>query len=230
MLPRQSLTEWSGVLRRLSEPVLAGMDRGRWAGDELGHRREVDWPLLRWLKGRGRAVPSGAREGPPLGAGPDVGLWEALTDPGIDVDRLLRDAGAGAAGPSRSHGEWSFPGLLPQRGVGLEVWTERDLCAIHALHRLGVERGRGDWMALSERAAGLHVSHVQPDNATAHPWAIHVFVGLGLEQPGGGATLFAQTLLHNCQVALGRPDALSALILLDAADALEGAAEGAGAD
>ncbi len=217
------------MLRRLSEPVVAGMGRGCWAGDELGHRRSVDGPLLRWLKARGRAVPSGGTEGLGLDAGPDVRLWEALTDPGIDIDLLLRDVGAGAAGPSRLHGEWSFPGLLPQRGVGLEVWTERDLCAIHALHRLGIERGRGDWVGLSERAAGLHVSHVQPDNATAHPWAIHVFVGLGLEQPGGGATLFAQTLLHNCQVALGRPDALSALILLDAADALGGAGEGDGA-
>jgi hypothetical protein len=32
--------------------------------------------------------------------------------------------------------------------------------------------------------------------------------------------MYAQTLLHNCQVSLGEPDAFSKLILADAADAL----------
>ncbi len=71
---------------------------------------------------------------------------------------------------------------------------------------------------------------LQPDNATNHPWAIHVFVRLARSAPDpserDAALIHAQTQLHSCQVAMGRPDRLSACILLHAARSLERAPEG----
>ena len=50
----------------------------------------------------------------------------------------------------------------------------------------------------------------------------HVFLlaGLGTDNASHESRLFAETLIHNCQVTLGRADALSAWILVDSARAL----------
>jgi hypothetical protein len=65
-------------------------------------------------------------------------------------------------------------------------------------------------------AAEYLIAEVQPDNATNHPFALAAF--LALAHAGNfEAMLYAQTLLHNCQVQLGRPDAFSAALLLHAA-------------
>jgi len=70
-------------------------------------------------------------------------------------------------------------------------------------------------------AARWHVEHTQPDNATGLPWAIHVMVDLACSEVDPEAELFAQTLLHNCLVERGLPCRRAALILHDAARALE---------
>ena len=65
-----------------------------------------------------------------------------------------------------------------------------------------------------------HLEHIQPDNATNHPWAVHLFAAAGCEvgaPHASEADLFAQTLAHNALVSMGRPDRISAHILADAA-------------
>lgn len=141
----------------------------------------------------------------------------------------------------------------------IEVWTECELCALHALGRLahglragGVERPRAGpsalrsdeparetllpsrdphsprapwpaqpdprWVSRLDRARRWHLEHTQPDNATNRPWAVAVFA---LAQDPE-SQLYAQTLLHNCQVsASAQPEPLTAAILLDAAMQLE---------
>lgn len=76
-------------------------------------------------------------------------------------------------------------------------------------------------MRLAERVAAWHVGHLQPDNATHHPWAVHLFLHQSLHAGDVEAGMYAGTLLHNCRVMTGQPDALSAHILMDAANALQ---------
>ncbi|HMN97539.1 MAG TPA: hypothetical protein PKC43_13740 [Phycisphaerales bacterium] len=117
----------------------------------------------------------------------------------------------------------------------IEVWTESELCALHALRNLA---GRRDLdapsaAALAARLASAihwHLVHTQPDNATNRPWAIHAFA----ERDDPDAQLYAEGLLHACQISAfsaGRsaPNGpasaviapLSRAILVDAAASLE---------
>lgn len=148
----------------------------------------------------GRAAGPAPRPAPPG----DVGLWWALLDERIDVDAII-------AAPTEGS-------LFPQ-GLyrALEVWTESDLCGLHVLWRLARERGRADWARRVERVRDWHLGHTQPDNATNRPWALHVFLLAGSPE----AVLYAETLLHNSLAVEGRPDALSAWILIDSARQLE---------
>ena len=65
---------------------------------------------------------------------------------------------------------------------------------------------------------------LQPDNAINRPWAIPVFIVLSLILEGDSdrtmASLYAQTLLHNCSITMGKPDILSSCILLHSAGML----------
>ena len=101
-------------------------------------------------------------------------------------------------------------------GPAIEVWTETELAAVHAAWSLGPE-----WRAEARRAAAWLVDNIQPDNATNRPWGVHVFAMLAHETGGAQYELYAQTLLHNCQVMTGRPDDFSAMILLHAARVLQ---------
>ena len=69
-----------------------------------------------------------------------------------------------------------------------------------------------------------HTRELQPDNGINRPWGVHVFVMRSIEaddeQIQLDAMLHAQTLVNNCCISLGKPDVLSAMILLDAANAL----------
>jgi len=172
--------------------------------DELGNRRPADRAFLSALLG----VEPAPDEADPT---PEAWLWRALTPgaPAIDPFERL----APGDGP-----------LLPgEHGGAIEVWTESELAALHALDRLSERTGVGAWRARVASAAAWHVAEIQPDNATNRPWAIQVFVRLGLGLEGDSAALLhAQTMLHNCRVALGHADVLSACILEDAARALEG--------
>ena len=166
--------------------------------DDHGHRRPVDRPFLCGVLGL---------EPPPVApdAPCDVRLWRlaAASEPGEPP--ALPDAG---------------PLSAQRTGEPIEVWTESDLSALHALWRLARRTGRA---TLTERAfacARWHVAETQPDNATNHPWAIHVFAAMGVLEGDAAATHYAEGLLHACQLTLGRPDRMSAMILLDAGEEL----------
>lgn len=171
--------------------------------------------FLAWAQGHDRQ-PAG-RDGP----GGDEALWGALAWGGGD-DRVDRLIGAGVAGRSRLDAGALFPHGSSET---IEVWTERELSALHALWWLARVRTRPDWSLRADAAARWHVAHTQPDNATNRPWALHVFLLLdGPDETDG--RLYAETLLHNCQTLTGVPSALCALILRDTARALREAAGG----
>jgi len=105
--------------------------------------------------------------------------------------------------------------------TAIEVWTERDLSAMHALHRLLIVHPDPTLVRRLDRAVDWHLDRTQPDNATGRPWAIGVFILRWIERDDIECRLYAETLLHNCQMLAARADPLSAEILLDAAEALE---------
>ena len=111
------------------------------------------------------------------------------------------------------------PGPLLEQGLyrTIEVWTETELCCLHALGRLARLPG-GDAAAARLRSVrAWHLEHTQPDNATNRPWAVHLF----LREAGVEGRLYAETLLHNASSAGPEMEPLSALILRDAAHELD---------
>lgn len=168
--------------------------------DERGHRRGVDrWLLLRLLGG-------GSTIEPPLApAQIDAALFASL----VHDDATAAERCESTSGP-----------VVPfDPDVGIERWTQTELAALHAL---GVWATRGVCVERVADAGRWHVAELQPDNATNHAWALHVFVELGLAGEGD-ALLHAQTLMHNAMVAGGGvPDAFSSILMYDAAAVLEG--------
>jgi len=134
----------------------------------------------------------------------DVGLWWAVVDHKVDINSLISDPGDGP--------------LWPQDGYRtIEVWTESELSSLHALWRLARINNSDDLKKRVSRLRQWHLQHTQPDNATNRPWALHVFLLAGTPEDQH----YAETLLHNCMVISAKPDALSAWILLDAANELQ---------
>ncbi len=185
--------------------------------DELGHRRPADVPLLAW-----RARRLGL---PPVEAVPQVGAR------GVDVRLWMELAQTGGIGPGTDCGRNQTGPFVPMDRVGemggIEVWTETELCSLHALLWGAVLGGDRSRLAAVLAHARWHIEHTQPDNATNRPWAIHLFMVLAETDGSPEARMYAQTLAHNCRVAMGVPDVISAQILFDAAEAL-GAAIDAG--
>jgi hypothetical protein len=196
--------EWSERLRSLALGVLGreflsgGPEVVRGFADEFANRPETVEPLAAFVLGH---VPRPAGRD----VTPDVRLLYALHDTKPEIEALL---GPDAAGPVLE---------LPA-DLALEVATEAQLAALHGLDRLAQVHGREDWAARVEAAASWLIREIQPDNATNHPWGVHVFLRRGARE--AESRMYAETLLHNCQVTLGRPDRVSALILLDSAAAL----------
>lgn len=214
---------WRRRLLSVGTPVVAGVDFRAEFRDDAGHRREVDRAFLAWCERGGPGVDKSACDGVGAGGAVEVALWAALATgaEAREVESALQIA--------RSHERtaWDSGALLPQGRTALEVWTETDLCCLHALWWLARLHQREDWAVLVDDAAGWHLENVQPDNATTHPWGLHLFalrdIRAGCGGGGGGdgaARLHAEMMLHNCQVSLGRADRLSALILVDAARAI----------
>lgn len=177
--------------------------------DERGHRARVATPFL--------AAALGVDPGP-MPAGPadlDDRLWWAVADPDRRVVGF--DGGGGPLDPALAE-------------IAVESRTETELSAMHALYRLGLDRGEPRMVERALEAARWQVEELQPDNGTNHPWGIHVFVVLaaraGNEYEAGPALMHAQTLLHNCQVQQGKADRLSACILWDAGETLGRAGAG----
>lgn len=179
-------------------------------------RFRPDFPMLAsaddWIRHL-RAVAGPGTEpdldsGPPCvlaGGGPDEVLWPAaLAGAGPllrdEADRLL----AARAGSSLADAE----GFL-----ALEVWTECELSALHALSRLVRVDPTPARAARLEELRLWHLEHTQPDNATNRPWALHVFARAGDPE----SALYAETLLHNVRASDARSEPLSRWILLDAA-------------
>lgn len=135
------------------------------------------------------------------GHAPDRDLWAAALTGALPDGGLLDPA---ARGPLWEPGHWS----------AIEVWTESELCGLHALARLRRTRPDvGPDIARRLRTAILwHVEHTQPDNATHRPWAVHLFLG----HPDPEIDLYGQALLHAYEAA-GHEDRDAAWILLDAA-------------
>jgi hypothetical protein len=121
----------------------------------------------------------------------------------------------------------------------IEVYTDRLLCAMHASWAIAgaIAPAHPALSRLIERAC-VHscawlLEFLQPDNATNYPWAVHVMLEAASGVPAADSTsapipglgyeavMYAEALLHNCQVTYGRPDLRSAWVLLHASQALQ---------
>jgi hypothetical protein len=158
--------------------------------DEAGHRREIDRYLLAHLVGV-------SPQSPPADAGTDVALWARIASGSRDFFWTEIDT--------------KRPWLVRERDdLTIETWTQAELCCLHALSHAGPTlKPRAD------AAADWMIEHLQPDNATNHPWAIHMFLRRAAEIGSDEHRLYAEALLHNAVISLGRADRFSALILLD---------------
>lgn len=106
----------------------------------------------------------------------------------------------------------------------VEVWVDRELSAMHALHRFARTVEGADWSARIRSAIEWHLEHTGAENATHRPWALHLFILHG----SADAEFFAAGQLHAVAVEhAGRAvDPCSAWILGDAARELEREAGG----
>jgi hypothetical protein len=168
-----------------------------------------------------RARRGGGGAAPAEGAGgalPDQRLWALVaSDPPAAIGLVESWRGEG-----RGRGRTDAGSLVPQKSLEvIEVWTECEMSALQALVWLSLTTGRDDLLERAERCLRWRLEHLQPDNATNRPWTVHLCAHLAARDGSAEAAWEAQTLLHNCQVGRGAPDALSSLILEDAADALE---------
>ncbi len=163
--------------------------------------RDIRIPLLAHLLGQHPPIPSSAWD-----KTDDVALWWSL-----------------CARPDNYPDVWS--GILAQPDgpllarddfLAIEVWTESELAALHALWCVA-RRSRAQAATRLGAAIAWHLEHTQPDNATNHPWALGAFLSHATPE----SIHFAGTLLSNCRVTGVKPDALSALILLDSALVLD---------
>jgi hypothetical protein len=212
----ESRAAWADRLRTIAGPSLVGTPITAAAGsvlpeavqtfidqfrDDSGNRRPVDRPLLASMLGMKPARPPSSTL--------DVELW-------WDLARSERQA-LGKLRPDRGP-------LLPTSPAeplgwdgadGIEVWSEAELSALHALSHLAL--ADATLLPRLNSAASWLIENVQPDNATNRPWAIHVFLDRWISKGDMEANMYAQTLLHNCRVSMGRPDRFSACILWDAA-------------
>lgn len=168
--------------------------------DELGDRRPIDPLLLAHVTGvepPDDLVNTSRRYAE---ADPALALWLAVSQPSSPLTIDLYATGS----------------LFPQlRTVAIETWTEAELSGLHALSLLGDHtsarvRSASDWL----------MAELQPDNGTNRPWAAHVFLDRWIRERHADSRLYAETLVHNCRVTLGRPDRLSAIILASASKAL----------
>lgn len=215
---KSGIQQWVTRLRLAAAPVLRATPLDPlWRGgedekkafiegfaDEARHRRLVDRPLLSMMLGMDAPGTAGDLSSANRA---DVELWWML---------------AGRAA-------WIRPAWLRGRGAltsegieaPIEAWTQTELGALHALWSLARRERSDELRARCVDAAGWFMAEVQPDNATNHPWAVHVFAWLWAQRGDHDARMYAEALLHNCMVMLGRPDRFSACVLWHAAGELE---------
>ena len=171
--------------------------------DDAGHRRPVDLPILAWvLRLEDSPIPA------PKTAfdRPDLRLWHALQTSAVEPHTLI----ATTTGP-----------IAPEcRDEGIEVWTEVELACLHALWWHARLRDSASLRDRAEDHARWLMDEIQPDNGTNHAWAVAAFSELAAAG-NSDAALYAETLLHNCQVTLGKADRFSAVLLVDASRYLD---------
>ena len=201
-------TDWATRLRRIAAPMLAGTPlmvpsteaekRGYIDAftDEAGTRRHWDPFLLGHLLGI------------PVTPSPEPWLWSWNALLSSNHPTITRTSPPFFADP----GSWS-----------LEQETEKELAGLHAWSWLNKREtladARGSVDPRFDAAAQWTLANIQPDNATNHPWAIHVYLARPTDPTHNtNARMYAETMLHNCLVTTGQPDLVSALILWDAAN------------
>jgi hypothetical protein len=191
---------------RISDPALPGEPA---FADELGHRRRIDDFLVAALTGVMPPPPPPPPAGHPAESA-DLALWRLAAGRAGEPEPFLRREPVG-------------PLLWHAPGTTIEVLTEAELAALHALWTIARLNQREDLVFRCFAAAEWHLDELQPDNATHLPWAIHVFVMLALTRGRADAGLDAETRLHNALTGAGggRPDARSAMILEHAARELD---------
>lgn len=162
--------------------------------------RDIRLPLLAQLLDQHPPIPENT-----WSKTDDVALWWSLSAEPAGCPDVWSSILAQPAGPLLARDDF----------LAIEVWTESELAALHALWRLSHRSGEA--AARLATAIAWHLEHTQPDNATNHPWALGAFLSHATPE----SVHFAGTLLSNCRVTGVKPDALSALILLDSARGLE---------
>lgn len=201
------LRTWADRLESIASSVLAGTPavdpspdpaRARaWIegfADEFGHRRALDAAVL------GRLV--GLAPPPMPSSSPDVELWWSLFG-----SEPVRCAPAG-------------PMTEPDPGQAIELWSQVELACLHAAWDAAIDRRDARLRERCLEATRWHVAELQPDNATAHAWALHGFALLAHESGSAEAWIHAEMVLHASLLGMGRPDRFSACLMLDAARTL----------
>ncbi len=216
----RSYAEWATYLQALAQPVI-----DRYMSDHIGNAdshasdfartgaakkpRELLYPLIAHGLGASFELPDIPLSH--MSGVEDVMLWWALYDSSIDIRTFVDLTGDGPL----------YDSDIGQTYATIEVWTETELAGLHALsHYARVQQDATNRQFLFDRISKVitwHIEHTQPDNATCHPWAVHVF----LQHKTPESQHYAETLLSNCLVANAKPDPMSAWILLDASHVLE---------
>jgi hypothetical protein len=149
-----------------------------------------------------------------------LGLSQQGQLAGRDVDVDLADAVVQQVlGPA----DLDAP-LHPRRpDESLDAWTWRELTGLHAVANLALLRRNQAWAGRVEQVALYHQENTQPDNVTAHPWALFAFLWSPHTRPQ------AEQQLHDVSTALaastswrpaGERSVLAGLLLADAAASL----------
>jgi hypothetical protein len=211
---------WAAHLESLAVPVLPELLRSSEATpqsrlafaisfrDEQQSRLPTDLPLIAHLLGT--PLPSyqhsdlSREHGVSPSTRPDLTIWDSLARPGLHLPADLLDS------------EGPFAPAL--RETGIEAWTEVELSSLHALASIAIIQNDRHALNRCRSSVLWHLEHMQPDNGTNRPWAIHAFAIFAHQHPD--AALHAQTLVHNACVQRGRPDKRSAFIMLHSAHAL----------
>lgn len=168
-----------------------------------------------WIKHLGSLGATAASDLPPdptllSGGRGEQRLWRLCAEP--SPDSALLDELRSVLG-DRTGALLATDGFL-----AIEVWTECELAALHALARFARHPNAAIAAVATSRVAAAvrwHLEHTQPDNATNRPWAIHAF--LMAEDGSGEPTAYAGTLLNNMSATEARAEPLSRWILADAA-------------
>ena len=161
---------------------------------------------------------------PPPADRVDVVLWQALCL--LDqAEALRRDADVELidsvvhqtirTAPPDPGGATDRPLHRRQDDEALNVWTCRELCGMHALANLALQRRNRPWARRLEQAALYHLEHTQPDYTTTQPWGVFAFLW-----PDRTET-FAEQQIHGATMQGGScPGPMASLLLADAAHSL----------